>query len=127
MILSLHHVQVTIPVGAEPEARWFYCDLLGLSEIDKPPSLRGRGGLWLQVGDRQLHVGTEDGVDRHRTKAHVAYEVDDVEPWRNQLAQHGIKLLDSVPIEGFARFEARDPFGNRIEFIQTLVTKKEPD
>jgi len=29
-----------------------------------------------------------------------------------------VPVLDSAPIEGLDRFEARDPFGNRIEFIQ---------
>jgi hypothetical protein len=51
----------------------------------------------------------------------VAYEVTDVAAWREKLQRAGIEPLDSVPIEGFARFEARDPFGNRIEFIQRLA------
>jgi catechol 2,3-dioxygenase-like lactoylglutathione lyase family enzyme len=36
MIHAIHHVQITIPRGAEDEARTFYCDLLGLPEIEKP-------------------------------------------------------------------------------------------
>jgi hypothetical protein len=27
------------------------------------------------------------------------------------------KIADSIPIEGYDRFEFRDPFGNRVEFI----------
>ena len=30
--------------------------------------------------------------------------------------------LESVPIEGFERFEFRDPFGNRCEIIEPLTT-----
>ena len=120
MILGLHHAQITVPRGAEADARRFYCEVLGLPEIEKPDSLKARGGFWLQVGDRQVHVGTEDGVDRTATKAHLAYEVTDVEDWRHRLNGHGVRPLDSVPIEGFDRFETRDPFGNRIEFIQRL-------
>jgi len=30
----------------------------------------------------------------------------------------GIHIGVSVPIPGFARFEFRDPFGNRVEIIQ---------
>ncbi len=119
-ILRLHHAQITIPKGAEEQGRDFYCKLLGLSEIEKPESLQGRGGFWLQVGDRQVHVGTEDGVDRKATKAHLAYEVDDIEAWQARLREHGIVILDAVPIPGYARFEIRDPFGNRVEFIQIL-------
>lgn len=118
MIIGLHHVQITIPVGTEEQARQFYCGLLGLAEIAKPPSLEGRGGFWVQAGDRQIHIGTEDGFDRLKTKAHVAYEVTDVAHWRRVMETNHVRVLDSVPIEGFDRFEARDPFGNRIEFIQ---------
>lgn len=118
----LHHVQITIPRGAEAEeqARQFYCGLLGLPEIEKPEALKGRGGFWLQVGDRQVHVGTEDGVDRQATKAHLAYQVDNIEHWQIRLQDYGITILDSVPIPGYTRFEFRDPFGNRLEFIQEL-------
>ena len=46
-IHRINHVQITVPKGAEAEARAFYCDLLGLREIAKPQSLEGRGGFWL--------------------------------------------------------------------------------
>ncbi|HLZ56668.1 MAG TPA: VOC family protein [Ktedonosporobacter sp.] len=119
-ILGLHHAQVTIPRGAEEQARQFYCHLLGLPEIEKPVSLQGRGGFWLQVGDRQVHVGVEEGVDRQATKAHLAYQVTDIGAWRIRLQEQGIKILGGVPIPGYERFEFRDPFGNRVEFIQAL-------
>lgn len=119
-IIGLHHAQITIPRGAEKQARQFYCQVLGLPEIEKPESLQGRGGFWLQVGDRQVHVGTEDGVERNATKVHLAYQVDDVDAWQQLLQQNGITVLDSVPIPGYKRFECRDPFGNRMEFIQPL-------
>lgn len=60
MILRFHHVQITIPKGTENEARDFYCSLLGLKEIDKPETLRGRGGFWVLVGEQQLHIGMEN-------------------------------------------------------------------
>jgi catechol 2,3-dioxygenase-like lactoylglutathione lyase family enzyme len=117
-IVGLHHAQITIPRGAEEQAREFYCGVLGLTEIEKPASLRARGGFWLQVGDREVHVGTEDGVDRHKTKAHLAYQVTDLAGWRKKLAEHGISVLESIPIPGYDRFEFRDPFGNRVEMIE---------
>lgn len=120
MINGIHHVQITISPADEAAARGFYIDLLGLEEIEKPDSLKGRGGFWVQVGDRQLHVGVEEGVDRRRTKAHVAYQVSDLPAWRERLGSAGIPALESVPIPGFDRFECRDPFGNRLEFIQPL-------
>lgn len=117
-ITRLHHVQITIPRGMEGQGRAFYCDLLGLPEIEKPEALQGRGGFWLQVGDRQVHVGTEDGVQRTATKAHIAYEVDDIKACRTLLQASGITILEAVPLPGLERFEIRDPFGNRVEFTQ---------
>lgn len=120
MIRRLHHVQITVPRDAVEQARDFYCRVLGLPEIEKPDSLLGRGGFWVQLGDQQLHIGVEEGVNRDATKAHIAYETDDLDAWRRRLGAVGIEALESVPIPGFARFECRDPFGNRMEFIQRL-------
>lgn len=119
-ILGLHHAQITIPRGAEAQAKQFYCDLLGLPEVEKPESLQGRGGFWLQVGSQQVHVGVEDDVERTKTKAHLAYQVNDIEKWKKRLQAKGIEIGDSIPFAGFERFEIRDPFGNRLEFIQAL-------
>jgi catechol 2,3-dioxygenase-like lactoylglutathione lyase family enzyme len=118
MIVGIDHVQITVPAAGVASARAFYCGLLGLPEVAKPDVLRGRGGFWLQVGALQVHVGTEDGVERRATKAHVAYAVRDLAEWRGRLAASGIDVLEGVPIPGVQRFEFRDPFGNRVEFVQ---------
>ena len=119
-ILSLHHAQITIPHGAEAQGRQFYCNLLGLPEVEKPASLQGRGGFWLQVGLQQVHVGVEENVERAKTKAHLAYQVDNIEIWKKRLQEKDIEIGDSIPFAGFERFEIRDPFGNRVEFIQAV-------
>ena len=119
-ITRLNHVQITIPKGAEAQGRAFYCGVLGLPEIGKPASLEAMGGFWVQVVDMQVHVGTEDGVDRIKSKAHVAYQVDDLAPWRAKLEANGISVGESIPIPGYDRFEIREPFGNRVEFIQSI-------
>jgi catechol 2,3-dioxygenase-like lactoylglutathione lyase family enzyme len=115
---AVHHVQISIPKGSENEARAFYRDVLGLKEIPKPDSLAGRGGFWLELGETQIHFGTEDGVDRAKTKGHAAYLVEDLEGWRRKLAAASCDVIDGIPIPGYDRFEFRDPFGNRVEFLQ---------
>lgn len=119
-IFEIHHAQITIPKGSEDEARRFYCELLGLPEIQKPESLQGRGGLWIQVGGRQVHLGIQDDIDRHNSRSHLAYQVDNAAAWRSYLETNGVEIGDSVPISGHERFEFRDPFGNRVEFIQPI-------
>jgi catechol 2,3-dioxygenase-like lactoylglutathione lyase family enzyme len=121
MILGLHHAQITVPIGAEDAARRFFRDVLGLREVPKPPVLAVRGGFWLQAGAAQIHVGVEDGVDRRRTKAHVALEVDDLAAMRARLEGLGIATQDGEAVPGLRRFELRDPFGNRIELVQRVA------
>lgn len=120
MIRRFHHAQITIPKDKEDQARQFYCKILQLKEVPKPESLIGRGGFWVQVGEQQLHIGVEDGVNRELTKAHLAYEVNDINEIRKILTDNGITILESVPIPGFERFEFRDPFGNRVECIKQI-------
>lgn len=118
MINGINHVQATIPVGAEAEARAFYGELLGLKEIDKPEVLKKNGGLWFQVGTLQLHLGCENNEHRVDSKAHVAYTVSDIAAVRTRLTSANVQIFENTQIEGFKRFDIRDPFGNRIEIME---------
>lgn len=126
MINNFHHVQITVDPSEESAARDFYVGVLGLRPVDKPESLMTRGGFWVEVGHQQLHVGLEEGIVRQRTKAHVAYQVENLAETRRLLAEAGIEPLASIPIPGHDRFECRDPFGNRLEFIQPLEGDEQP-
>lgn len=117
-LATIHHAQIMIPPAGEDEARRFYGELLGMREIDKPAILRARGGVWLQAGDRQLHIGVEaPGVDRATTRAHVAYETNKLDAMRARLERAGIGIKDGETLDGLRRFELRDPFGNRVEIV----------
>ena len=120
MISGVDHAQITIPNGAEEEAKKFYCNFLGLTEIEKPENRKKNGGFWLQVGEVQVHVGVEDGFDRRKTKAHIAYQVDDLDLWRSKFQKTNIEIFESLPFPSAQAFEFRDPFGNRAELIQYL-------
>lgn len=121
LILRVHHAQITVPKGAEDEARAFYCDVLGLREIPKPEVMRTRGGFWLEVGSFQVHIGTEEATGRQQSKAHVAYEVENLDSWRQTLETYGVKIIESIEIPNYRRFEFRDPFGNRVEFLEKVL------
>jgi len=116
MRYRLHHVQVCAPPGSEATARRFYVDLLGMKEIPKPTNLALRGGIWLELNGTQLHVGIEERF-RPSAKAHPAFEVEDTARLRERLARAGVELSDDEPLPGWRRFYARDPFGNRLEFL----------
>lgn len=114
--LRLDHVQVTIPRGHEGKARTFYCELLGLREIEKPEILKPNGGFWLELADIQLHIGVEDMPGP--SKRHPAFEVRGLAQARAKLEAHGVKIKDEKPIPGMERFSFYDPFGNRIELLE---------
>jgi len=115
-VLGLHHAAITIPAEAETAARHFYLDVLALPEIPKPEVLRPNGGFWCQLGALQLHISLGKTPDR-LDKAHLAYAVEDLEQWRLRLETAGIQIQASPQLPGMTRFECRDPFGNRMEFL----------
>lgn len=118
MISGLDHVQLAMPEGGEAAARPFFITLLGFTEIEKPESLRARGGLWLQAGRAQLHLGVQaDFVPA--TKAHPAFLVDDLDALRQRLLGNGVVIKNDSSIATVPRFFINDPFGNRLEFIQS--------
>jgi catechol 2,3-dioxygenase-like lactoylglutathione lyase family enzyme len=117
---SIDHVQTAIPVGGEAEARQFYGELLGLTELPKPAEMTARGGCWFAVGDRQLHLGAERDF-RAAKKAHVALAVDDLKALQTAIDAAGYATKTDSPIDGRNRFFTHDPFGNRIEFIEVAA------
>lgn len=116
MLQALHHVQLAMPEGGEPEARRFYGDLLGLDEVAKPPTLAPRGGVWFERGAVRVHLGVETPF-RPARKAHPAFVVSDLAALlgRFDAAGQGYRPDDALP--GFARVFTDDPFGNRIELL----------
>ena len=121
MLRAINHIQITIPKNNEDIAREFYCDLLGLVEIEKPEILKPNGGFWVKLGEQQIHIGVEDNIDRNRTKSHIAYEVLDLDRCRELFNQNNITVIENQPIPGYKRFDIRDPFGNRVELMQQLI------
>lgn len=69
-ITGIDHIQLAMPAGGEQEARQFYADLLGLSEVEKPVALAARGGCWFQNSHIKIHLGVEDSFSpaKRRTR-----------------------------------------------------------
>jgi len=115
-IIGLHHIQLAMPAGQESIARDFYVGVLGMTEIAKPDQLQGRGGVWFARGSVALHLGIEAPFVPAR-KAHPAFEVSDLASAHAALKDHRLTDISSLP--GLRRFYILDPFGNRIEILQT--------
>ena len=112
----LNHVQVCIPPGAEDEARKFYGQFLGLTEIEKPAVLKPGGGMWFEIGGIQLHIGIE--AEQPPSKRHPAFEVENLAGIRSYLVENGVRVRAEPSIPGADRLSFFDPFGNRIELLE---------
>jgi catechol 2,3-dioxygenase-like lactoylglutathione lyase family enzyme len=112
----LDHVQLAMPPGQEDTARRFYRDLLGMTELTKPPVLARRGGCWFASGEVQIHLGVETDF-RPAKKAHPALRCDDYQALTSGLQAAGVEVTPDDAIPGTVRCYVHDPFGNRIELI----------
>lgn len=124
--MRLHHVQVSMPRGEEDAARRFYRDGVGLAEVAKPPALAGRGGCWFRHVEggavlAEIHCGVEEPF-RPAQKAHPGLVVDssdELTAMAGRIESVGgeVSWAERTSFEGYLRFHARDPFGNRLEVL----------
>jgi catechol 2,3-dioxygenase-like lactoylglutathione lyase family enzyme len=113
---GLHHVQLSIPPGSEDECRAFYVDKLGMTEVQKPPVLAARGGLWVRADNLEIHLGVEKDF-RPASKAHPGVLVADLDGLAKRLADKGVEITWDENFPGHRRFYAADNLGNRLEFL----------
>lgn len=115
--MRIHHVQIMMPRGREEEALRFYGELFGLARIPKPADMPNPGGVWLSLGETELHLGVQDGAVDAKSRAHVALLVDDLDALCDRLRAASIALTPSNEVAGLRRVHVRDPFGNRLELM----------
>jgi catechol 2,3-dioxygenase-like lactoylglutathione lyase family enzyme len=119
-ILSIDHVQIAMPAGEEEQARAFYVEILGFTEIPKPEELAKRGGVWFLSQNAQLHLGVEADF-RPARKAHPALLVNDLDDLLSKTKEAGYETDTAQPaLDGYKRAHVFDPFGNRIELMEKL-------
>ncbi|GGN62677.1 glyoxalase [Streptomyces albiflavescens] len=120
MLAAVDHVQLAAPPGSEDRLRRYYVEVLGMSEMPKPPPLAARGGCWFRAGAVQLHLGIEDDF-RPAKKAHPGLRVTGIEAYAARLAAHGALVTWDGDLPGHRRFYSEDPVGNRLEFLEPVV------
>lgn len=117
--VTLHHVQVSCPVGGEAAARRFYGDALGIPEVEKPPILAARGGCWFRGESVEIHVGVEASFVPAQ-KAHPAFLVEDIDGTADRVAGLGFPMTWDDAFPGYRRFHTADGNGNRVEILAAL-------
>lgn len=119
-ITRIDHVQLAMPAGQEERAREFYEGLLGIAWAEKPEHLAKRGGCWFEDGEVKVHLGVEQDF-RPARKAHPALLVDDLVELAERLTAGGVEVKRDEPLDGYDRIYVDDPFGNRIELMQSVL------
>ena len=118
-VVAIDHVQLAMPEGGEASAQEFYEGLLGLTRVPKPPHLERRGGCWFENERVKIHLGV-DGDFRPARKAHPALVVDGLDPLVARLRAAGVTVREEETPETHHRAYADDPFGNRIELLESI-------
>lgn len=77
-----------------------------MAEVDKPPVLVARGGVWFRAGDVELHLGVEDNFRPARI-AHPGIIVDDLDALVERLAGAGHTCNGTVTSVRTAARQAR--------------------
>ena len=119
-------------VADAQRAREFYVDGLGLTEVPRPANF-DFPGLWVAVGDQQLHIIGEAETGRARDvhtgwrpdelargyATHLALEVDDFDGYMAGLRDRGIAIAGGPRDRGDGVKQAyvTDPDGHVIEIM----------
>ncbi|QUG40058.1 VOC family protein [Psychrobacillus sp. INOP01] len=114
---SIDHVQLAAPKGSEAIAKHFFGDILGFQEVEKPESLKKRGGAWFEFGNYQIHIGIEEPFAPAK-KAHPAFQVENLEALKIHLTKNEVSYIVDTDLPGANRIYVNDPFGNRIEILE---------
>jgi catechol 2,3-dioxygenase-like lactoylglutathione lyase family enzyme len=140
--MRLDHAALMI--SSVDDARAFYVGVLGLEEISRPPTFTFPG-LWVRVGDRQLHLigeavpgrtrETHPGYDERELAtgyaSHFAIEVDDLDEFLAGVRARGGTVIGGPRPRGDGVLQAyvADPDGNVVELMQSgvEVTGSEPE
>ena len=115
-VRHVDHVQLPIPIGGAPRARAFYEHALGLREL-RDPALDRPGTLRFSIGWQRLDL-TEGVYTGIAPQAHLALAVSDAAGLAARLRRAGFLVDDSLLFDR-RRVYAEDPFGNRLELLES--------
>ena len=126
-VSAIHHV--SLPVTSQERSKEFYGTLLGLTEIERPPS--DNRGAWYRVGEHQLHLIEDanstfrEGKEVDDQDVHFALEVNSYGETKQLLhaegfdleAEEELKRIIERPkdVTGRSRIFVMDPDRNVVE------------
>ncbi|MBM4083019.1 MAG: glyoxalase [Planctomycetes bacterium] len=112
---GFHHI--TAVVRSLDRAHWFYSDVLGLPELQRPKF--NVPGKWYRCGNSELHVVATDELIVESMR-HFAIEVENFAQVVNRLKEKGVQILGQPDLrpDGSHFVFCMDPDGNLVEITQ---------
>lgn len=123
---------VALIVADVEASRHFYCDILGMTEVPRPPSFKFPGA-WFKKGNAELHLVHIDGAsqppgdypaqptpERDIARArHHAFMVDDMDAVLARLKEHHVEIALGPRDRGGGVLQVYcfDPDRHLVEFI----------
>src|SRR5271157_2362552 len=122
VIVGIDHVNLTIEEGPDAleRAKAFYGGILGLQVRPRAEHAESPSGAWYLCGAQQVHLSAESGASasNRASRRHAAFRVANLGALASRLEAAGIETRAGNLIPGQKRFFVRDPFGNRLEFVE---------
>jgi catechol 2,3-dioxygenase-like lactoylglutathione lyase family enzyme len=126
----LHHVSICV---ANLEAtRSFYCDVLGMDEVERPPTFQFKG-QWFRKNGYEIHTIYKDAAGQIPGDAeniikpgrditfarHFCFSVSSVDETIKTLAQNGIEFIAGPRPrgDGATQMYIYDPDGHMVELV----------
>ena len=128
-VLGIHHHAVRIDEGGHSLNTFkdFYGNVLGIHHDEGRPDVPQVPGLWMNVGDAQIHLMGGDfpsflakKPDEDPVDTHVALAVEDIQAAKEHLDNLGVHYWTLSGVAGPETLQifVRDPAGNMIELHQ---------
>ena len=119
-IFRLDHIMLSMHANEKEMARHFYGHILNFKELTLPDALIESNELWYEAANVVIHLSTDTAsCDNINSNRHPAFLVRSIKDAKFHLSNNQIAFTEGqTKIPGESRISCRDPFGNRIEFIE---------
>lgn len=128
-IERLQHAMLCV-TNAERSAK-FYREVLLMEQMERRLTTAVRNGAWFKMGNTRFHLAEYAEGHPRITHAvdpkevwdnHIAFEVEDIEIWRQHFEKLGVPyVLGKLGGDFMQQIYVRDPDNNLIELIHSLA------
>lgn len=123
MVLGIDHIALRATPGEQANARWFYGSLLGMSEVAVPRTIMSdvQPLCFRTAAGQDIFIPFDRVSHSSDMAVQVGLRVRCLKTVRESLEANGFEVFDGGDLKDeWTRCFCRDPFGNRIEFLERV-------